>query len=105
MTKHTTEPTITIQLVKHIAELANLPLTSQEATDFTQAFAEILTVINHLSSVNVSNIEPTHQVTGLTNITREDEIDQDYTLTQQQALANAKTHQGYFLVDRILDND
>lgn len=97
--------TITNQQVQHVAALANIPVSTNEESALADAFTETLAVIGKLSSVDVSGVEPTHQVTGLENITREDQIDTDSMFSQEQALANAKTHQGYFVVDRILDND
>lgn len=97
---------ISKQQVKHVAELANIPVSDQEAAKLETAFTETLGVISNLQKLDVSTVEPTHQVTGLENIWREDEIDQTRMFTQEQALANApKQHQGYFVVPQIIDQD
>lgn len=101
MTDH---QTITTSQVRHIAQLADIPITAQEEVNLADAFNETLEVVDKLKSVNVQNVEPTHQVTGLENIWREDKINQTNTFTQTQALANARqTHQGFFVVSRIID--
>jgi len=98
--------TISKQQVKHIATLANIPISEQEVQSLEKAFAETLKVVDKLQSVDVTNVKPTHQVTGLTNIFREDIVDKDRMLSQNDALANSrKTHNGYFVVPRIIDKD
>lgn len=98
--------TITPQQVKHIANLANIPVSDQEVTDLADAFEETLSVVANLQSVDTSGVEPTHQVTGLENVLREDVVDTDNMFTQAEALANAKeTHEGFVVVPRIIDQD
>lgn len=90
--------------VKHIANLANIPISDAETSSLASAFSETIEVIDNLQSLNVKNVEPTHQVTGLENVLRKDDVRQDLSFTQEEALANsAKTHQGYFVVERIID--
>ncbi len=97
---------ITPAQVKHIAKLAHLQIDDQQSTAFEHAFAETLQVIDNLQSVNVSEVEPTHQVTGLENVWRDDEVDEASMLDQKAALRNAKNvHKGYFVVPRLIDQD
>ncbi len=97
---------ITVQQVKHVATLANIPLAENQAEKFVGAFEETLAVIANLKEVPATNVEPTHQVTGLENVMREDLIDEERMFSQADAVANAKqSYQGYFVVPRILDND
>ena len=92
--------------VQHIAQLANIPITDEEEKKLAQSFEETLETINDLQTVDVKNVEPTHQVTGLTNVLREDEIDDERMFTQEEALSNAKrTWNGYFVVEQILDQE
>lgn len=101
---HTTTPTITKTQVQHIADLANIPITEDEAESLKHAFEETLETIKELQSVDVSSVEPTHQVTGFENVLREDSVIEDTMFTQTQALQNAQqTHNGYFVVPRIID--
>ena len=92
--------------VVHVARLAQIPITSSEATMLSSAFSETLAVIEELQAVSVDGVEPTHHVTGLSNITREDVVEENRMFSQAQALANAKqSHQGFFVVPRIIDRD
>lgn len=98
--------TFTTQQVRHIASLANLPVTDQEEEKMAKAFAETLDVIANLSTVDTTAVEPTAQTTGLENVWREDVVTPDSTLSQKEALSNAAaSSQGYFVVKRILHHD
>ena len=93
-------------LVKHIAQLANIPISDDEEEAFAVAFTDTLKVVDELKEVDVTGVEPTHQVTGLTNVTRDDAVDEERMFTQEEALANGKnTHDGYFVVERLIDNE
>ena len=90
--------------IKHIAKLANLPITQTEEKKLEEQLTETLKYVEILQEVDTKNIQPTAHVTGLENITREDTSTD--SLSQQQALLNAKkTHNGFFEVDAILEND
>ena len=90
--------------ITHVAKQANLTLTDEEKTKFEKQLEETVDYIEGLSEVDTDGIEPTSQVTGLENVTREDEITP--SLSQEEALKNAKsTHKGYFKVKGILNNE
>ncbi len=90
--------------VKHIAKLANLPLNEQEEKKLETQLSETLDYIKILQEVDTNNVQPTAHVTGLENITREDIASS--SLTQQEALSNTKNqHNGFFIVNAILEND
>ncbi len=95
--------TITPKLVAHIATLSNIPITPAEEKTLADGFTTTMNVVDSLLQVDTSTVEPTHQVTGLENILRDDVIDTDRQFSQEQALQNAKrTHNGYIVVDQIL---
>lgn len=60
--------------VRHIAKLARLKISDAEAKKFNKELSSILDYMEILHEVNTENIEPTAQVTGLTNVERADEI-------------------------------
>lgn len=89
--------------IKRVAELANLPISPQEEKKLEKELTETLDYIATLNSIDTKNVEPTSQVTGLSNILRED--NPLPSLSQEQALSNAKsTHNGFFKVKAILEN-
>lgn len=88
--------------VKHIADLARLPLTEKEILKFQKQLSAILDHIDLLNKLDTSQTPPTSQVTGLANITRKDRVGE--CLKPDQALAPAKkTHRDYFQVKGIFD--
>ncbi len=90
--------------VNHVAKLANLTLSDDEKKKFEAQLEETVEYIKGLDEVDTNGVEPTSQVTGLENVTREDEIKP--SLTQAQALSNAKsTYNGFFKVKGILNNE
>jgi len=96
--------TFTPQDVRHIAVLANLPVTSAEEQKLADAFNATIAVVNQLFHIDVKEVASTYQVTGLVNVFREDEIETERMFTQQQALSNApRTHNGFFVVDQIVE--
>jgi aspartyl-tRNA(Asn)/glutamyl-tRNA(Gln) amidotransferase subunit C len=97
---------ITKDTVDHIAKLAKIPVTEKEKEGLAIGFNKTLAVVDELFKVEVTGVEPTHQVTGLENVLREDGVDEEKIFTQEQALSNAKNkHNGYFVVEQILNQD
>lgn len=89
--------------VKKVAKLANLMLTSDEEKEYNSQLNDIVAYIETLNSIDTSSIQPTAQVTGLTNRLRNDSYTDDM-LSQEQALSNGKkTHNGLFVVDKLVD--
>jgi len=94
---------LTKRQVEHVARLADLPLKASEIEKLRLQLSEIVTFVEELNKVDTSDIEPTHQTTGLGDITRTDEVKVDNHFTQEQALSGSKkTYKGYFAVPSIL---
>ncbi len=90
--------------VTHVAKLANLHLNDSEKSKFEKQLGETLDHIENLNEVDTDNIDPTSNVTGLENVLRKDIVKP--SLSQEEALQNAKsTHNGFFKVKGILDNE
>lgn len=65
---------LTKQEVEHIAALARLELTEKEKEKFADQLSSILGYFKELQKVDLNNVEPTAQVTGLQNVARSDEV-------------------------------
>ena len=88
--------------VEHIAKLANLPLDEKRLEILGKQLTETLLYIARLNEIPTEKVEPTSQVTGLTNITRDDTV--SAPLSQEAAVENApETHNGYIVVDAIFE--
>ena|SRR5665213_2211547 len=73
--------------VLKLAQLARLDLSDAEIEEFRAELSEILQYVEQLQDVNVEGLKPTNQVTGLTNVTRKDEI-KDYGYDVADLLKN-----------------
>ena len=80
--------------VKHVAKLANLPLNDHLAKKLQKDLDATLKLVDELAELDLNGVEPTSQVTGLVNVTREDKIDRSRILPVT----------GYFKVKAIFDN-
>lgn len=73
-----------------LAQLSRLGLTDDEVTEFSTELTAILQYVEQLGSVDIDGLEPTSQVTGLTNVTRSDEV-KDYGYEPLDLLKNVPT--------------
>ena len=88
---------LTIDQVRHVAELARLGLADEEMERLTGELSKILDYIDQLEQLDTSTVEPTAQVGGLVDVFREDEVLD--SLPAAAALANAPASEdGYFRV-------
>lgn len=93
-------------MIKKLAKLSKLKVSKSEEKYFKKQFIETLKIIDQLDKLDTSKVGITYSVTGTKNVTREDKINPLNILSQDEALSNAKkTHNGYFVVDGILQND
>ena len=90
--------------VKHVAKLANLPLSSDEEKKYSEQLSKILDYIEQLNKVDILNVEPTLNVSGKNNVMRKDEVGE--CLTQDEALLNVKQkREGFFSVKKIFEDE
>jgi aspartyl-tRNA(Asn)/glutamyl-tRNA(Gln) amidotransferase subunit C len=79
-----------------------LRIANDEVEKFQKELSAILGYVEHLDSVDTSGLMPTYQVSGLTNVVREDEII-DYGMSQEDLLKNVPILDGaYIKVKRML---
>lgn len=78
--------------VLKLARLARISLSEDEVSQFAEEFGAILEYVKQLEAVDVSGLEPTSQVTGLTNVMRDD-VARSYGYDQATLLQNVPTVQ------------
>lgn len=66
---------LTQEQVEKLALLARLKLTPEEVERYAGQLTDILSYVEMLSEVDTEGVPETHQVTGLSNVVREDEVD------------------------------
>ena len=74
--------------VEHIAKLSKLSLSDAEKDKFQAQLSSVLGYVEQLNEVDTSGVEPTAQVTGLSNIYSEDEVDKS-EITKDDIKKNA----------------
>lgn len=90
--------------VAKIAKLSNLTLKDEEISKFADQFTKTIEVVDELNEIKTSGLKPTSQVTGLTNVWREDNVDETRVLPQELALSAAnRSYKGFFVVERIIE--
>ena len=93
---------ITKDHVEKIARLAKLKLNDQQLNDYSHSLTSVLRIIDEVRQVDTTNIVPTAQVTGLSNVFREDKIDANRCLSQKDATSNAPdTYRGFIKIKAI----
>lgn len=93
---------ITIDEVKHVANLARLAITEEEADKFAKQLDAIITFAEQLNELDTDNIEPTSHVLDMKNIFREDEAKPG--LPVEEVLKNAPDHEdGQIKVPAIIE--
>jgi len=78
---------LTREDVLKLARLARLELSEEEISEFSNELSAILQYVEQLQNVDVMGLKPTNQVSGLTNVMREDEI-RSYGYDPQELMKN-----------------
>jgi aspartyl-tRNA(Asn)/glutamyl-tRNA(Gln) amidotransferase subunit C len=88
--------------VLKLARLAQIDLSEDEIEKFRGEISEILQYVAQLDAVKTEGIDPTDQVTGLTNVMRKD-VEIDYGISQADLLKNVPaTKDNQIMVKRTL---
>lgn len=94
---------ISVSDVQKLAQLSALSLTEGEAASLANELTHILGYVDHLNEVDTDGVEPTYQVTGLTSVTRKDEII-EYGVSRDGLLANApEVQDGQIKVPKVFE--
>lgn len=88
--------------VLRLAQLSKLRLNKDEQAQMLVELNAIIGYVEKLQQVDISGFDPTAQVTGLTNVFRDDKIE-DLHVSKEELLKNAPMQQdGYIKVRRVL---
>ena len=88
--------------VRYIARLARLELSDEEVERYQSQLSNVLTFVEALRQVDVSNVEPTAHASPVFNVFRQDEAQASFT--PKEALANApRQANGLFVVTKVVE--
>lgn len=88
---------LTQEEVFHIAELARIRLTKEEAEKYQRDLSAILSYFEKLQEVDTENVEPIGHITGVLNVYREDKKEDFGDLGREAILANLPRRNGDFI--------
>ena len=92
---------ITREIVNRVANLAMLKLSEEEVALFTSQLDTILQYFVALQEVDTSDIEPTFHALPISNVFRDDHLEESLTL--DECLQNApETKDNMFVVPKII---
>lgn len=93
---------ISIEEVKHVAHLARLAVTEEEAEQMRKELDAIITFAEQLNELDTTNVKPTSHVLKMVNVLREDAAAEG--LPVEEVVKNAPDQQdGYIRVPSIMD--
>jgi aspartyl-tRNA(Asn)/glutamyl-tRNA(Gln) amidotransferase subunit C len=93
---------LTLEEVRHVAELAKLRLTEEEIVQYAEQLSAILDYAEMLQQVDTSHVPPTPYVLPLANVMRDDVAGP--SLSNEAALANAPDKaNGFFKVRAVFE--
>ena len=93
---------LTREDVLKLARLSRLKLTDAEVDEFREEMSAILGYVEMLDKADVAGLKPTYQVTGLSNVTRADEV-ATYAAAPDDLQKNLPARKkGYIKVKRML---
>ena len=76
---------------RYLASLSNITLSDDDLDALTGDLEKIVEYIGELGELDTSGVEPTYQVTGLSNVWRDDEVKAQIEREKLLALAPDRT--------------
>lgn len=95
----------TSALIDKIKRLSRLNTDAEESETLIKQLSDILHFVEQLQSVDTQGVVPTHQVTGLSNVWRADEIHACPADVQQKIIAQFPAREGNLLVTPAIFED
>lgn len=94
--------TVSLQDVRQLASLSALTLSDDELESLRVDISNILSYIEQLGELDTTGVEPTYQVTGLTNVFRDDVV-AEHDAKPETIVRLAQEHQeNQFKVPKVL---
>jgi len=92
---------ITQDEVRKLAQMSAISLSDDEETTLQSDISNILEYVDQLKQLDTKDVEPTYQLSGLTNVFRSDEIEAGLSRDQLLALAE-DTKNNHIKVPKVL---
>jgi aspartyl-tRNA(Asn)/glutamyl-tRNA(Gln) amidotransferase subunit C len=95
---------LTKEQVQKIAKLSRLELTDEELKKYAEQLSQILNYVNQLNEVKTEGKAVTAQVTGITNVWRDDEIKESKIKKELLEQAPRVNQDGGIIVKRVFES-
>lgn len=96
--------------VEKVAELAKIKISLKQKEKYTEDLSKILDYVEVFEKVDTKDVKETSQVTGLVNVYRNDEVMNEWKVSDkvdentEKLLSNAKARKGDFIkVKQVLN--
>ena len=93
---------LSIEEIQKVAKLARISLTDKELEKMSVEASSILEFVETIQKTNTDGVETTSQVTGLTDVWREDEVKKSKVTPKDLLASTPDTHDGYVKVRKVL---
>ncbi len=94
---------ITVDDVRHVAELSRLSFSEEELERFTDQLGAIIEYVQKLGELETADVPPSHHVLDLATPLREDVVKP--VLGQEEALSNAPSREAdFFAVPKFIED-
>jgi aspartyl-tRNA(Asn)/glutamyl-tRNA(Gln) amidotransferase subunit C len=94
---------LSIEEVKHIAKLSRLELSADEEDLYAGQLSSVLSYVDQLSEVNTDGVEPTANITGLSNVDRVDEAEESKISHDDMSKNAPEFRDGSFVVPGVFE--
>ena len=90
------------QLIDRLADLARLHFSDTEKESIKTDLQNMLAMVDKISSVDTTDVEPLLHMTGNVSVMREDEV--KGSISNEAALQNAsRAAEGFFIVPKVIN--
>lgn len=94
---------ISLDEVMHLAKLSSLSVSKEEAESLQKDLSKIVDYADQLNELDTDNVEPTFQITGLSNVWREDDDIDTYGVSLEALVSLVKdSKNGQINVPKVL---
>jgi aspartyl-tRNA(Asn)/glutamyl-tRNA(Gln) amidotransferase subunit C len=93
---------LSIEEIQKVAKLARISLTDKELEKMSVEASSILEFVETIQKTKTDGVSTTSQVTGLTDVWREDEVKKSKVAPKDLLAGAPYTHDGYVKVRKVL---
>jgi aspartyl-tRNA(Asn)/glutamyl-tRNA(Gln) amidotransferase subunit C len=93
------------ELFDRLTTLSKIDVNDSERAKLEEQLGGILSFVEQLNQVEVDGIEPTTQVTGLTTVLRDDQVNADYNREEMLATMPDTAGDGHLRVHAVFNKD